>query len=138
MDGALNPLSPEGMACLLKAFAQPLRLRILNLLVYRREICSCHLAGALHVPNNAVLDSLRHPKKLSLIHARRDGGWVIYSLAPTAAALFQSLHECLPVQGGMLAIFREDREKLDALPPCTPLALPTLHRSTARPNRRLA
>ena len=49
-EDALDPTSPEGLACLLRTFAHPIRLRILNLLVDFHEVCECHLPTALQLP----------------------------------------------------------------------------------------
>ena len=67
-------------ARLLKAFADPVRLRLLNLLA-GREVCVCHLHEALGLPQPTVSRHLAYLRKAGLVVGRKDGLWVHYRLA---------------------------------------------------------
>ena len=93
-EDALDPTSPEGLACLLRTFAHPVRLRILNLLVEFREVCECHLHAALELPANLVTQTISRPKKNGLLVTRHEGKWAFISAAHSASNLYRSLMGC--------------------------------------------
>ncbi len=73
---------------LLKAFADPVRLRLLNLLSGDRdEICVCHLHEALGLPQPTVSRHLAYLRKHGLVAGRKEGLWVHYRLAKPKAGL---------------------------------------------------
>ena len=65
---------------LFKAFADPVRLRLLNLLA-DGEVCVCHLHEALELPQSTVSRHLAYLRKRGLVVDRREGLWVHYRLA---------------------------------------------------------
>ena len=93
-EGALDPTSPDGLACLLKTFANPVRLRILNLLVASGEICECHLPTVLELPRALISWSLAMPRTNGLVLERRQGQWVFLRAADSASNLHRSLLGC--------------------------------------------
>jgi len=62
---------------ILKAFADPVRSRLLNLLAGRREICVCRLHEALNLPPSTVSWHLTTLRQAGLIVGRRHGTWVL-------------------------------------------------------------
>lgn len=64
---------------ILKALADPLRLRILAL-VAQHEICVCDLVEVLHAVQPVVSRQLAYLRRTSLVESRRDGKWVHYRL----------------------------------------------------------
>src|SRR5450755_1571826 len=60
---------------LFKAFADPVRLRLLNLLA-QGEVCVCHLHGALDLPQSTVSRHLAYLRKRGLVLGRKEGLWV--------------------------------------------------------------
>src|ERR1700747_2352799 len=79
----------------LKAFADPVRLRLLNLLSEDREICVCHLHEALELPQPTVSRHLAYLRKIGLVSGRKEGLWVHYRLARPKAGLHRILLGCL-------------------------------------------
>jgi ArsR family transcriptional regulator len=63
-----------------KCIADPQRLRILNLLE-AGALCVCHLQELLEVPQVKMSKQLASMKRLGLIESRREGTWMLYSLA---------------------------------------------------------
>ena len=116
---APDPTSPDGLAVLLKAFADPLRLRVLNLLAVRPGVCICHLHEALAQPERSIGRSLAYPKSLGLIleEQAEDRPW--FRLARPMRDLYRSLLGCFGDWPADTATFRADRERLDHLAPCT-------------------
>lgn len=79
---------------LFKAFADPVRLRILNLLD-AGEVCVCHLHEALDLPQSTVSRHLAYLRNRGLVVGRKEGLWVHYRLAKPVGDLHRKLLDCL-------------------------------------------
>ena len=71
----------ERLSRLFSAFADPTRLKILHALNVIDELCVCDLAALSELSVSAVSHQLRLLRDRELVHARRDGRMVFYSLA---------------------------------------------------------
>src|SRR6476619_4970732 len=80
---------------MLKAFADPVRLRLLNLLSDDREVCVCHLHEALELPQPTVSRHLAYLRKAGVVAGRKEGLWVHYRLARSKPGLVRILLGCL-------------------------------------------
>ena len=82
---------------LFKAFSDETRLRILNLLA-QDEQCVCEFQMVLRVPQPRISRHLAYLRRIGLIEERKEGKWVIYSLAeardPVHAALLRCVRGC--------------------------------------------
>ena len=65
----------------LKALAEPLRWRIVELLA-GEELCVCHLVDELEVPQPLVSHHLRVLRELGLVRTERFRYWTYYRLEP--------------------------------------------------------
>jgi ArsR family transcriptional regulator len=79
-----------------KALGEPIRLRLVHLLVATPgiELCNCEFVDALEAPQTNVSRHLKILTQAGLIHARHDGRWVYYRCAtdePTMAPLIAVL-----------------------------------------------
>lgn len=106
---ALTLATSTGM---LKAFADPVRLRLLNLLSRDREICVCHLHEALGLPQPTVSRHLAYLRKHGLVVGRKEGLWVHYRLAKPNSSLHRSLVDTLETCLHDLDVFQEDCRRL--------------------------
>ena len=77
----LPPQIVERLSRLFSAFADPTRLKILHALNVIDELCVCDLAALSELSVSAVSHQLRLLRDRELVHARRDGRMVYYSLA---------------------------------------------------------
>ena len=77
-----------------RAFADPTRLRILNLLL-RGELCVCDIVSTLDAPQPTVSRHLAYLRKARLVEARKDGLWMHYTLANPDSKFHAKLIECL-------------------------------------------
>ena len=103
----------------LKAFADPARLRLLNLLSGDRdEICVCHLVEALDLPQPTVSRHLAYLRKNGLVTGRKEGLWVHYRLAKPKTGLCRILLGCLVGPLGDEAVFDFDRQRLERAISC--------------------
>ncbi len=89
----------QRLSLLLKATADPARLRILNLLFLEGELCVCQLVAALDLPYGAASRHLSLLKLHGLLEDDKRGRWVYYSIkqepAPAVANLLGLLRELL-------------------------------------------
>ncbi len=67
---------------LFKGLADPIRLRIVALLL-ERELCVCDLMAVLQLPQSTVSRHMNRLKSAGLVMDRRDGKWVHYRLEPS-------------------------------------------------------
>lgn len=72
-------------SAILKALAEPLRWRIVELLA-SEELCVCHLVDELDVPQPLVSHHLRVLRDLGLVGTERFRYWTYYRLEPAALA----------------------------------------------------
>jgi ArsR family transcriptional regulator len=97
----------------LKTFADPVRLRLLNLLGGEaEEVCVCHLHEALALPQPTVSRHLAYLRKNGLVVGRKDGLWVHYRLAKPRTGLHRILLGCLGTCLGDAEVFRQDLDRL--------------------------
>lgn len=110
--------SLDRMHRLFRAFADPVRLRVLALLV-DREVCVCHLHEALGLPQPTVSRHLASLRKAGLVMGRKDGLWVHYRLTKPSSPLHERLLGCLTTCRSAES-FVLDRDRLASLSACKP------------------
>lgn len=103
--------SPE----LFHAFANPTRLRILNLLQEEKEICVCDLCEVLGEAQPKVSRHLATLRRVAMVQVRREGKWKFYALAQPPTALHRTLLRCVRSCLGELEELAVDRERLAGL-----------------------
>jgi len=77
-----------------RAFSDPTRLRILNLLL-GGELCVCDIVNALEMPQPTISRHLAYLKESGLAQTRREGFWMHYKLTTPQTTLHAKLIECL-------------------------------------------
>ena len=63
-----------------KALAEPVRLRILNLLINKDSLCVCDLVTVLELGQSTVSRHLAYLKNAGLVRSWRDGTWMHYAI----------------------------------------------------------
>jgi ArsR family transcriptional regulator, arsenate/arsenite/antimonite-responsive transcriptional repressor len=80
---------------LFRAFADPTRLRLLNL-IGNREICVCYFVEILGISQPKISRHLAYLRRAGIVAARREGKWMHYRLStPRGAAARGILRETL-------------------------------------------
>ncbi|GMV97652.1 MAG: winged helix-turn-helix transcriptional regulator [Phycisphaerae bacterium] len=102
---------PASADLLFRAFADPTRLRILNLLS-EGPVCVCDLCAALAERQPKVSRHLAYLKRAGLVCVRRDGKWKYYGLAPRLGGLEAALLGCLRDCLGGLEPLKTDARRL--------------------------
>lgn len=72
---------------LFKGLSDPVRLRIVHLLVQKGELCVCHLTDALALPQSTISRHLNTLKNAGLVAAERRGQWVYYRMRDGSAQI---------------------------------------------------
>jgi ArsR family transcriptional regulator len=99
--------SSPALHAVLKALAEPTRLRILALLA-SGEICVCHVHTALDVPQPTASRHLAYLKKSALVEDRKVGLWKHYRLKPAADPAVQAVVDAaVRAASGSVAVSRD-------------------------------
>ncbi|MDA3807870.1 MAG: metalloregulator ArsR/SmtB family transcription factor [Thiomicrorhabdus sp.] len=99
----------ESTSLFFKSLSEPVRLRILNLLIHaEHEICVCDLMDVLDVPQSVVSRHLAYLRKANLVNARREGVWMHYSISPALDVLSKSVLQSLKDHTTPRSILSED------------------------------
>jgi ArsR family transcriptional regulator, arsenate/arsenite/antimonite-responsive transcriptional repressor len=108
--------SRENKAALLSqlfsAFADPTRLRLLNLMS-EQEMCVCYFTQVIGAPQPKISRHLAYLRRAGIVAARRQGRWMHYRLArprdPQVASILRATLAALRTDGQM----QRDREHLE-------------------------
>lgn len=97
---------------ILKALSDETRLRILKLLLGRKELCVCELEAALDIPQSKVSRHLSILKNAELVEDRRNGVWIYYSLPQPQNSFGRLVIELIKntLNGSLIA--KEDARRL--------------------------
>jgi ArsR family transcriptional regulator, arsenate/arsenite/antimonite-responsive transcriptional repressor len=79
---------------LFKGFADPTRLRVLNVLV-AGELCVCDIVEILRLPQPAVSRHLAYLRRMGLVDATREWKFAHYRLAEPQHAVHRTLMHCV-------------------------------------------
>ena len=78
-----------------RAFSDRTRLRIMNLLRHREELCVCDLVRVLSMPQAKVSRHLAYLRRAGLVEADRRGQWAYYRLSRAEGAFHKKVLECV-------------------------------------------
>jgi len=78
-------------ASVFKSLSEPVRLRILYLILQQGELCVCDIVDALELSQSVVSRHLAYLRNGGLVSTRREGVWVYYQLADNTPFIQQLL-----------------------------------------------
>lgn len=81
---AMSPKQAEQVAGLLKALADPVRLRLMSMIASSDETCVCELTDTFDVSQPTISHHLRVLREAGLVDSERRGTWVYYWAQPDA------------------------------------------------------
>ena len=102
---------------LLKALADPTRLRIVGLL-HHGEICVCHIHDSLGISQPKASRHLAYLRRAGVVTADKRGLWVYYGLAPQPNQLAQTILDAARHCTAHLNTGRRDAARLAAKAGC--------------------
>ena len=82
VDDALEPDEADALAQAFAALADPVRLRLFNLVAQAGEVCSCDLQGPLQKSQPTISHHTRILAEAGLITGTKRGRWVWWSVVP--------------------------------------------------------
>jgi ArsR family transcriptional regulator, arsenate/arsenite/antimonite-responsive transcriptional repressor len=84
--GTLDQASAERLAAVLKALAEPTRLRLISLVAAQpqREACICHLTAPIGLSQPTVSHHMKVLVDAGLLEREQRGKWAYYRLVPGA------------------------------------------------------
>lgn len=86
------------LAGLFKSLSEPVRLRIMSLLLEQGELCVCELVDSPELSQSVVSRHLAYLRNNQLVAAKREGAWMYYKINPRTpvdmTALFQFMSQC--------------------------------------------
>ncbi|WP_440106710.1 ArsR/SmtB family transcription factor [Streptosporangium sp. H16] len=90
---SLSQTGAAELATMLKAVADPVRLRLLSIIGSHAdgEACVCDLTGAFDLSAPTISHHLKVLRMAGLIDSRHRGTWVYYSIVPAAVARLGAL-----------------------------------------------
>lgn len=101
-------------ANLFKALSEPVRLRILHLLLEKGELCVCDIVDTLELSQSVVSRHLAYLRNTALLDTRREGVWVYYQVtrvSPFVDKLLSLFH----ADGRTTEAARMDLQKFQAV-----------------------
>ncbi len=98
---------------LFKALGDPLRLRIMALLL-NGERCVCDLVSVLEANQSTVSRHLSTLRKAGLVEARREGTWMHYSISSTLPDWAQPLLKSIRLLAETHPVLKADAGRLNA------------------------
>jgi ArsR family transcriptional regulator len=89
----------EQVAPLMKALADPVRLRLMSLVASREggEACVCDLNDAFNLSQPTISHHLKVLREAGLVGREKRGVWVYYRIRPQALAAIGALIGCTPL-----------------------------------------
>jgi DNA-binding transcriptional ArsR family regulator len=90
-DAGLDLAGAEQAAAAAKALGDPTRLTIAAALRDGGELCVCDLSWVVQRAENLVSHHVRVLRSAGLVHSRRDGKMVMYTLTPSGTTLLGAL-----------------------------------------------
>ncbi len=109
----MTPERPADAVRFFKALADPVRLRLVRLLLVR-PLCVCELTFILKLEQSRVSHHLRILRQAGLVEDERQGRWMIYRIAgPGPRALAAALDPALRNDREIYRAHRRDLAELD-------------------------
>jgi ArsR family transcriptional regulator len=113
----------ESLDQVLKALADPTRVRILGLLG-AGEVCVCHIQESLRLPQPLVSRHLAYLRRAGLVETRKDGLWVYYRMARHRDDVTGTLLDAVAHVIGHLPTVAKDVKRLEKKTGCCAVAQP--------------
>jgi len=97
---------------ILKALADPTRVRIIHLLQSRDELCVCEIVDALQLPQYSISRHLGVLKGAGLVGDWRQGKWMHYAFAPELSPQDRAVADAVCARAAAEPVSRQDQRRL--------------------------
>jgi len=109
----MRAMELNDFANLFKSLSEPVRLRILYLLLERGELCVCDIVDSLELSQSVVSRHLAYLRNSGLVNTRREGVWIYYQLIDNCSFITQVLEQ-FRIEGAGLVALKYDLERLQS------------------------
>ena len=109
-------MDTKSLAALFKTLSEPVRLRIIYLLLEKGELCVCNLVDTLEISQSVVSRHLAYLRNNNLVTTRREGVWVYYQVTECCC---DPLFEYIRNSGKENSEMQADLNHLDTMSPQT-------------------
>ncbi len=107
-------MNSSDISQLFKCLSEPIRLRILNLLITHGELCVCNIVDTLKISQGVISRHLAYLRNNNILKSRREGTWIYYQIVETDK-LAQSIITQLKTNGFNSPEFKNDLVKFSEL-----------------------
>ncbi len=107
-------MNTNDLSQLFKCLSEPIRLRILNLLLTNGELCVCNIVDTLEISQGVISRHLAYLRNNNILKSRREGTWIYYQISQTDK-LVQAIITQLKIDGFNSTEFNNDLEKFSEL-----------------------
>ncbi len=108
-----DAISVTDVAAFFKALSEPVRLRIIYLMLQRGELCVCDIVDSLTVSQSVVSRHLAYLRNQGLVSTRRDGVWVYYELISPSSFVADVLAAFNQMASGAMDL-QQDLQRVEA------------------------
>ncbi len=108
-----DAISVTDVAAFFKALSEPVRLRIIYLMLQRGELCVCDIVDSLTVSQSVVSRHLAYLRNQGLVSTRRDGVWVYYELISPSSFVGDVLTAFNQMASGAMDL-QQDLQRVEA------------------------
>jgi len=111
-------MNTENLASLFKALSEPVRLRIISLLLEKGELCVCDLVSTLALSQSVISRHLAYLRNSDIVTAKREGVWMYYQLTAYAQSELTSLLHFIQVSLANSKVIQADLTNLEKSKNC--------------------
>jgi ArsR family transcriptional regulator len=108
----MDALEQQAQTC--KALSEPVRLRMMSLLIQRPSLCVCDMVTVLELGQSLVSRHLATLKNAGVVVSQREGAWMHYKVSPDFIAQYPHLLEQLKNNIARSEQLQKDSEQLVA------------------------
>jgi len=105
-------MNTEILAGIFKALSEPIRLRILYLLLEKGELCVCDLMSTLELSQSVTSRHLAYLRNHNIVKAKRVGVWMYYQLTENTQSELHALSEFIKLKLQDCEVIKADLAKL--------------------------
>jgi ArsR family transcriptional regulator, arsenate/arsenite/antimonite-responsive transcriptional repressor len=106
-------MNTNELASLFKALSEPVRVRLVALLLQRDELCVCDLIDAMALSQSVVSRHLAYLRNRVLVTASRRGVWMYYQINPETRASLAPLWSLISTNAALNKELSEDLQRLN-------------------------
>ena len=108
----------ETLSALFKSLSEPIRIRIIYLLMQKGELCVCDIVDALGLSQALVSRHLAYLRRNNLVQARQQGVWVHYQITQEGSHDLTNLFTFLDEQAALITECQNDIVRLEKASDC--------------------